>query len=227
MKKQQFKGCNWHDPYKGDPLYNHPDSIENFDKWMAENYPTIKYEKHDTEDMAILNAATSLYNNKTIAWSYGRCEIGPRSLGARNILANPCNPKMKDIVNAGIKHREFWRPYAPAGLEEEVERYWEMDHHNYYMLESPLIKNEEVAKLLPSVTHYDNTGRIQSVNKDTHPQFFKLLKDFKMLKGVGVLLSTSLNDHGKPIANDLRDILNLLRDTKLDKAYINKWEFYK
>lgn len=222
-----FEGMKWHNPYLGDTLYNHPSEVKDFNKVMAEKYPTIKYKKFDTEDMAIMNAATELYNNKIIGWAYGRAEIGPRSLGGRNILANPCNPDMKDIVNAKIKHREYWRPYAPAGLEEEVSRYWQMDHHNYYMLESPLVRDEASAKLLPSVTHFDNTGRIQSVNRTTHEQFFKLLKDFKMLKGVGVLLSTSFNGHGQPILNNLYDMLNMLRDTELDSVYVGNWKFWK
>jgi len=221
-----FNGMAWHDPYKGDLLYNHPDLLENFDKWMQSKYPTIKYQKIKSEPLLVMRAAVNLYNNKIIAWAQGRCEIGPRALGNRSILANPCSIDSKDIVNAKVKHREFWRPFAPIVIAQEAHDWFDIDHDQPYMLESPMA-HKEYADRIPAVVHVDGTGRVQTVSKQTNELLWNLLKDFKMVKGVGVLLNTSLNDRGKPIANDLRDILNLLRDTDLDVAYVGLWEFKK
>ncbi len=220
------RNYEWHNPYKGDTLYNSPDDIEGFDLWMSTKYPTLKYKRHTKDTSMVLSAATSLYNNKIIAWAQGRCEIGPRALGNRSIIANPCHINSKDIVNAKVKHREFWRPFAPIALKEEAYRHFDIDHEQPYMLEAPLAK-EGVDKLVPAVVHVDMTARVQTVTKENNELLFLLLRDFKMLKNVGILLNTSLNDRGKPIANDLKDILNLLRDTELDKAYVGLWEFSK
>jgi len=221
-----FNGMAWHDPYLGDTLYNHPDDFVNFDSWMAKAYPTIKYKKIANESLLATNAAINLHNNKIVAWAQGRCEIGPRALGNRSILANPCNINSKDVVNAKVKHREFWRPFAPIVLASEAHDWFDIDHDQPYMLEAPLA-HKDTADRIPAVVHVDGTGRVQSVSRKTNPLLNDVLKDFKMLKGIGVLLNTSLNDRGKPIANDLRDILNLLRDTELDVAYVGLWEFKK
>lgn len=221
-----FSGVAWHDPYKGDTLYNHPDEIKDFEVWLKQNYPTIKAHKFISDSQVILNAATNLFNNKIIAWAQDRAEIGPRALGNRSILANPCNPDSKDIVNAKVKHREFWRPFAPIVIDSEAHDWFELDHNQPYMLEAPLAL-KEYSNRIPAVVHVDGTARAQTVSKTTNEKLWLLLKDFKMLKGVGVLLNTSLNDRGRPIANDLKDILNLLRDSELDVAYVGKWRFTK
>lgn len=198
----------------------------NFIDWLNINYPTIKFKKHENMAMTSINAAINLYNNKIIAWIQGRSEIGPRALGNRSIISNPCNPDSKDVINAKVKHREMWRPFAPICLKEDAAKWFHIDHEQPYMLEAPLAR-DEMADRIPAVVHFDKTARVQTVSKETNPILYQLLKDFKSLKGIGVLLNTSCNGNNEPICNDLISALNLLKNTGLDLVYVDNWCFSK
>jgi carbamoyltransferase len=208
----EFKGCPRHNPYLGDcVLINHESSKK------------ITKKSFETESLLDL-VATKLAEGKIIAWAQGRSEVGPRALGNRSILCAPYPNEMKNIVNAKIKHREFWRPFAPVCMEEFASEWFEIDHPQPYMLECPLVRCEK-RSLIPAVTHVDGTARIQTVNEQDNALLYGLLKKFKEKTKIPLLMNTSLNDRNKPIANDSRTIINMLENTELDYAVINN-DFY-
>lgn len=208
----KFEGRARHDPYIGDVLtINHEKKKDLFKRVL------------DTDSLLDLTA-TKLAEGKIVAWAQGRSEVGPRALGNRSILCSPYPKDMKDKVNAKIKHREFWRPFAPVCLEEWVDEWFEIDHPQPYMLECPPVR-EGKRMLIPAVTHFDGTARVQTVNNNDNFLLYSLIKKFQEKTGLPVLMNTSLNDRNKPIANDSKTILNLLSSTELDFAIINN-EFY-
>jgi carbamoyltransferase len=145
-----------------------------------------------------------LQEGNIIARYFGRGEFGPRALGHRSILANPTLPEMKDAVNAKIKHRESFRPFAPACLEERVSEYFDIDIPAPYML---LICQARpgVRSLIPAVVHDDGTARVQTVRSDQNPDFYQTISEFNKLSGVPVLLNTSFNVNGEAIVETPQD----------------------
>jgi carbamoyltransferase len=140
-------------------------------------------------------------------------EWGPRALGNRSILADPRNAKMKDILNEKIKHRERFRPFAPCILEEYVSEYFDIDIPSPYMLlVAPVKKPEKI----PSVTHVDGTGRLQTVSHDTNPLYYNLIKEFYKITSVPVLINTSMNVRGEPIVNTPEQAYNMIVKTEMD-----------
>ncbi|MEN1987489.1 carbamoyltransferase family protein [Paenibacillus hubeiensis] len=150
-----------------------------------------------------------------IGFFNGRSEIGPRALGNRSILADARHPKMKDIINERIKHREAFRPFAPIVLEEYQTEYVDMDHPSHYMLFVPPI-HETKHSVIPAVTHQDGTGRIQTINKKLNPRIHQLLNSFYELTGVPVLLNTSFNDNNEPIVESPMDAVQCFLRIDLD-----------
>lgn len=148
------------------------------------------------------NILNELINNKIAAVATGRAEFGPRALGNRSILADPRDPNIKDKVNE-IKKRELFRPFAPMVLEEEADKWFDMDFDSPYMQYAVRCLKPE---LIPSVVHKDGTSRVQTVNKEQHPDLHELLLRWYKISGVPVLLNTSLNIKGQPLLNDRIDI---------------------
>ncbi len=146
-------------------------------------------------------AAQKVSENKIVGWYKDRMEFGPRALGNRTILANPGNPEMKNIVNAKIKFREQFRPFAPSVLEEEVPKYFigKSKVAPYMTITYDVVEGGK--DIIPSVTHVDNTSRIQTVNKIQNPKYFEYLTELKKLTGHGITLNTSFNVKGDPIVN--------------------------
>ncbi|WP_400161932.1 carbamoyltransferase [Brevibacillus sp. TJ4] len=155
-----------------------------------------------------------------VAWFHGRSEIGPRALGNRSILVDPRRSEMKDILNARVKHREPFRPFAPIVLEEYQTAYFELDHPSYYMLLVPRVKPDKVEEI-PAVTHVDGTGRVQTVSKKLNPYLYGLLEKFYEKTGVPVLLNTSFNDNGEPIVESPADAVKCFLGTDIDYLAIN------
>lgn len=157
--------------------------------------------------------AQLLANNKIIGFVNGRSEHGPRALGHRSILCNPNNDNMKDILNAKIKFREWFRPFAPIVKEEDVNKYFDFNGKAEFMSFSPQIK-----KYLPATTHKDNSARVQTINKDHI--LYDLLTEFEKLTGIGVLLNTSFNIKGKPIITSVNEAYEILSSTDIDGVWI-------
>jgi len=171
----------------------------------------------------IERAASALTAGKIVGWCQGRMEFGPRALGNRSILANPTLPDMKDVLNARVKHREWFRPFAPAVLEEKVGDYFDPPFRSPYML---LVSNtrKDRVDLLPSVTHVDGTARLQTVSRDGNPLFYSLIERFGEKTGVPVVLNTSFNIRGEPIICDYGDALACFLNTDIDAlALENCW----
>jgi carbamoyltransferase len=143
-------------------------------------------------------AVQQLKKGKIIAWHQDRLEFGPRALGNRSIMANPCLPEMKDVLNARVKFREAFRPFAAIVNEEDCGKYFDCGYPDPYMLKVYNVR-EEYKKQLPSITHVDGTIRIQTVTEKENPSMRKLLNEFKKETGFSVLINTSFNIKGEPI----------------------------
>ncbi|MFA5350594.1 MAG: carbamoyltransferase N-terminal domain-containing protein [Candidatus Omnitrophota bacterium] len=159
--------------------------------------------------------AERLAKNQIVGWFQGRAEFGPRALGNRSILANPCNPQVKELLNSKVKKREPFRPYAPAVLEERADEFFEMRCKSPFMLLAPKVK-EGKRTLIPGVVHVDGTARVQTVSKDTNPRFWQLIKDFENITGVPIVLNTSFNLRREPIVCSPEDAVGSFRKSKMD-----------
>ncbi|RZD41089.1 MAG: hypothetical protein CXT78_11675 [Thaumarchaeota archaeon] len=148
-----------------------------------------------------------------VGWYQGKMEWGPRALGNRSILADPRRKEMKDILNAKIKHRESFRPFAPSILEEHVSEYFDIDIPSPYMLMvSPVKKSDDI----PAVTHVDGTGRLQTVSKEINPLYYDLINEFYNLTKVPVIINTSMNVMGEPIVNTPKHAYSMILKTDMD-----------
>ena len=167
------------------------------------------------EDALCTRVAALIAADMVIGWCQGRMEFGPRALGARSILANPRNPEMKDILNARVKFREEFRPFAPAVTEAAGADYFELDGISPFMLLTPQVRPGRAAEI-PSVTHADGTARVQTVSPVHQPLFHKLIEAFGVLTGTPVLINTSFNIRGEPIVCTPGDALRCFMGTDID-----------
>jgi carbamoyltransferase len=158
--------------------------------------------------------ADQLINAGVVGWFNGRAEFGPRALGARSILADPRRSDAKDLLNAKIKRRESFRPFAPSILKEYVSEYFEVADEVPFMEKVFPIKKEKQS-LIPAVTHVDGTGRLQSVDKTVTPRYYELIETFRKKTGVPILLNTSFNEN-EPIVNSPKDALECYLRTNMD-----------
>jgi carbamoyltransferase len=166
-----------------------------------------------TSDHANVERRTAelLARGDVVGWFQGGAEWGPRALGNRSILADPRDLASKRALDARVKVREVFRPYAPAVLRENQNLYFELEHESPYMLLVAPVRSERAAEI-PAVVHVDGTARIQTVDRESNPRFARLLDAFGTLTGVPMLLNTSFNLHGEPIVETPDDaILSFLR----------------
>jgi carbamoyltransferase len=179
--------------------------------------------------------ARHLAEEKVVGWFNGRMEFGPRALGARSILGDPRSARMQAQMNIKIKFREGFRPFAPSVLRERVGQYFELDTDSPYMLlvapvrkERQIPMNEAAERLwgieklnvvrsdIPAVTHIDYSARIQTVSRDTNPDYYDLILEFERLTGCAVLVNTSFNVRGEPIVCSPADAFRCFMRTHLD-----------
>jgi len=170
-----------------------------------------------------------------VGWFQGRMEFGPRALGNRSILGDPGNPVMQMIINVKIKAREEFRPFAPSVLQEDADRYFETATASPYMLfvdqvKADLLKERpdnyeqmglydrlyQIRSSIQSVTHVDNSARVQTVSKEANPRFWQLIKSFKKLTGYGLLINTSFNVRGEPVVCTPQDAYLDFIGTEMD-----------
>ena len=173
----------------------------------------MRYRRLEREPM-IEAVAEQMAAGNVVGWFQGRMEWGPRALGNRSIVAHPGLPNMKDVLNARIKHREWFRPFAPAILVEAQHEYFEHDHPSPYMLHVYKIRPEKRQQLC-AVNHVDDTGRLQSVARDENPFYYDLIKAFKRHTGIPVILNTSFNEN-EPIVCTPAEAIDCFRRTKMD-----------
>ena len=162
-----------------------------------------------------LKAATSISEGKIIGWFQDGAECGPRALGNRSILADPRQKDMKDIINARVKFRESFRPFAPSVLWEHQREYFDLEIPSPYMLMVADIW-PRMREKIPAVTHVDGTGRIQTVMKDMNPKYYKLIEKFYEITGVPVVLDTSFNVKGEPIVETPGDAIRCFLGSNFD-----------
>jgi carbamoyltransferase len=148
-------------------------------------------------------------------------EWGPRALGNRSILAHPGLPGMKDVLNARIKQREWFRPFAPSILEERQCEYFEHDHPSPFMLHVYKIRPEKRAQLA-AVNHVDDTGRLQSVSHEENPLYYELIRAFERQTGIPVLLNTSFNEN-EPIVCQPEEAIDCFTRTRMDALAIGPY----
>ena len=169
-------------------------------------------------------AAEALAQGQIVGWIQGRAEIGPRALGNRSILADPSASQIKDRVNAGVKHREGWRPFAPAVLRSDLATYFHADEDLPYMTVVVDLR-EEWRSQLDSICHVDGTARVQTVESATNPLFHRLLLEFKRRTGLGILLNTSFNDRGEPLVQTCTQAIRLYCSSGMETLVIGEWVF--
>lgn len=180
----------------------------------------VRYEKLE-RDALIERTVEEISNGNVIGWFQGRMEWGPRALGNRSILAHPGFPGMKDILNARIKHREAFRPFAPAVLAERQSEIFEQDHPSPFMLHVYKIR-PEWRERLSAVNHVDDTGRLQSVARDENPLYYDLISKFDQETGIPVILNTSFNEN-EPIVCRPSEAIECFLRTKMDVLVIGSF----
>jgi carbamoyltransferase len=166
-------------------------------------------------------AAQAVADAKVVGWFQGAMELGPRALGNRSIVAHPGHPEMKDILNSRIKHREWFRPFAPSILAERLGDYFESDHPSPFML-MVYKTRPEVRERLQAVNHVDNTGRVQTVTREANPQYYALIEAFERLTGTPVVLNTSFNEN-EPIVCTPAEAIDCFRRTRMDVLAIGSF----
>jgi carbamoyltransferase len=187
----------------------------------------IPFRYFEDDDELLDHTVERMTQGQVIGWSQGRFEWGPRALGNRSILADPRNPEMKDIVNAKIKFREPYRPFAPSVLAESAEKYFDlpqpMRHHptRYMLYVAPVRENQRPA--LPAVTHVDGTARLQTVFREQNPRYYKLIERFAQATGVPVLLNTSFNLRGEPIVNTPAEAFHTFFNSEMDALVLENF----
>lgn len=168
--------------------------------------------------------AKLIAENNVVGWFQGRMEFGPRALGARSILANPTDPTTKDTLNAKIKHREAFRPFAPSTLVEAASTYFDFgsptgDVESPFMLLTARVRPDK-QHLLPAITHLDGTARVQTVSRTQNALYYALIEEFGKLTGVPVLVNTSFNVQGEPIVCTPAEAFNSFAHTDMDYLVI-------
>jgi carbamoyltransferase len=159
--------------------------------------------------------AQMLEAGKIVGWFQGRMEFGPRALGSRSILADARRPEMKDRVNESVKFREGWRPFAPSCLEEAASDYFEGCHDAAFMTLTFKVRAEK-RSVIPSVTHADDTARVQTVSREANPRYWAVINEFAKLTGVPVIMNTSFNLRGEPIVCSPKDAIRTFYSSGLD-----------
>jgi carbamoyltransferase len=161
--------------------------------------------------------ASALARGKVIGWFRGRMEFGPRALGNRSILADPRTLEMRDIVNNRVKHREEFRPFAPAVLAERAETYFDMHGvHRSNFMEFVVPATATGQRDAKAVVHFDGTARVQTVSEQINKSFWNVINEFNQLTGVPIVLNTSFNIRGEPIVCTPEDAIRCFLSTDID-----------
>ena len=202
-----------------------------------------KYEYFE-KDILAKKVATLITQQKIIGLFHGKMEFGPRALGNRSIIGNPCSSETQSIMNLKIKFRESFRPFAPSILEENIDQFFELPKgtRSPYMLLVAAIKEhlkkeltEEEKKLwgiailkikrsqIPAITHVDYSARIQTVSIKTNPFYYNIIKEFDSLTGFPIVVNTSFNVRGEPIVCSLQDAYQCFMRTNIDYLVLENY----
>jgi carbamoyltransferase len=222
-----------------------PEEIETFLKAQG-----AAYQRLDRPTM-MTRVASQIADEKIIGWFNGRMEFGPRALGCRSIIGDPRSPRMQADMNIKIKFREGFRPFAPSVLKERAADYFELKgaESPYMLLVAPVREDrrlpinpgvfdsdddDDMLRVvnqprsdLPAITHVDHSARVQTVNKQDHPEFHRLISAFKKQTGVGVLVNTSFNVRGEPIVCSPKDAYTCFMRTGMDVLVLEEFVLWK
>jgi carbamoyltransferase len=174
------------------------------------------------EAQLLRRVAQDLADGRIVGWFQGRFEMGPRALGNRSILADPRRPEMRDVLNAKVKKREPFRPFAPAVLIERASEFFEIDQPDPFMTLAPRVRPAK-RDVIPAAVHVDGTGRIQTVERSANPRYYALIEEFGRLTGVPVLLNTSFN-RKEPIVASPEDAIACYLKSEMDVLVLG--DFY-
>ena len=177
------------------------------------------YEVIDTNSFE--QTSKLLAQNRIVGCFHGRSEMGPRALGNRSILMSPLKKENKDVLNLRVKHREGFRPFAPAILEDRASEYFDIDRPSPYMLFVPDVRPEK-RSIVPAVTHVDGTARLQTLTRKRNGLFYELVSSFNAETGVPVLLNTSFNVAGEPIVETPEDSIRCFMSTEIDALLLGE-----
>jgi carbamoyltransferase len=173
------------------------------------------------EDELAKAAAQCIADGDVLGWFSGRAEWGPRALGNRSIIADPRRPEMKDILNRRIKHREIFRPFAPSILAEATAEFFEQSNPSPFMTFAYSVRPEK-RSALAAPTHVDGTGRLQTVEREANPRYWKLIREFGRLTGVPAVVNTSFNDN-EPIVCRPEEAIDCFLRTQMDTLVLGNF----
>lgn len=201
------------------PSHGHDQVKEALDQFQ------LKYKLLDREDL-LDKVSNLIIRRRVVGWFQGRMEWGPRALGQRSILASAADEKMKDVINAKVKKREMFRPFAPVILDKYVGTYFEADKQlpvsaKYMLMVYPF--REKVKKKVPAVVHVDGTGRLQVVGRIDNPLYYDLIEAYRKKTGIPIIINTSFNVRGEPIVCTPTDALKCFLGTEIDYLAIDNY----
>lgn len=219
--KHAGKGKSWSfpSPYLGPSFTN-----EQIEDTLKKN--NLSYQSFYDQTKLLDMVSTLLTKQKIIGWFQGRMEWGPRALGNRSILASATDEKMKDIINSKVKHREMFRPFAPAILSPYVDRYFKRPHvtsksEDYMLMVYPFTGKGK--REVPATVHVDGTGRLQVVYRKDNPLYYDLIETYRKITGIPIIINTSFNVRGEPIVCTPQDAVSCYLGTDIDYLVIGKF----
>ncbi|HEV2426200.1 MAG TPA: carbamoyltransferase C-terminal domain-containing protein [Terriglobia bacterium] len=180
----------------------------------------LAFETYDLEEMSRVVARLIAAGN-VVGWFQGGTEWGPRALGNRSILADPKRAEMKDVLNARVKHREKFRPFAPSVLSEATGEYFDQSYPDPFMLKVYNVRERQRSRI-PAVTHVDGTGRLQTVDRAANPLYWNLIHEFGEVTGVPIVLNTSFNEN-EPIVCRPEEAIECFMRTRMDALAIGNY----
>ncbi len=184
----------------------------------------LEFRRPDDDEL-FRSVAERIAAGDVVGWFQGRMEFGPRALGNRSIVTDPRRHDMKDILNARIKHREPFRPFAPSVLAEQAGRWYEQDYTSPFMIlvyKTRVDKREKV----PAVNHVDDTGRLQTVEERVSPRYYRLISEFERQTGVPIVLNTSFNEN-EPIVMTPEEAIETFLKTKMDVLVLGNYVVFR
>ena len=173
------------------------------------------------ENELLSRVARDLADERIVGWFQGRFEMGPRALGNRSILASPLRREMRDLINARVKYREPFRPFAPAVLAEYAGAYFEVTQPDPYMTLAPRVQPDKV-DVIPAAVHVDGTGRLQTVERSANPRYYGVIEEFMKITGVPVVLNTSFNKQ-EPIVARPEEAISCFLRTEIDTLVLGNF----
>ncbi len=207
-----------------------------------------RYRQFDNEDQLCDYVADLIASEKVVGWLHGRMEFGPRALGSRSILGDARSTRMQSVMNLKIKFRESFRPFAPSVLEERVDEFFEMRPHQpspYMLLVAPVRDDKRLPltssdtqragidklrtqrSVVPAITHVDYSARVQTVDRDRHLRYWRLLKKFEAQTGSPVIINTSFNVRGEPIVCSPEHAYRCFLATNMDALVLEDFVLLK